>query len=98
MAAMGMEIKRELRPCIVNEKGKALFHMWEQHSEIVPLNRTEDGLLQGVVNYVAGIVELEDGQIIRVSPILIRFLDDKMTEYAFADDMAAEQEEQHEAN
>ena len=92
MAAMGMEIKRELRPCIVNEKGKALFHMWEERSEIVTPSVMIGGHTGGVIKDVAGIVELEDGKVIRVNPTSIRFLDNKMSEYAFAD-MAAEQEE-----
>jgi len=91
MAAMGMEIKRELRPCIVNGKGKALFHMWEERSEIMPPSPLVGGHTGGVLKDVAGIVELEDGKVIRVNPTCIRFLDNKFQEYAFAD-MAAEQE------
>ena len=91
MAAMGMEIKRELRPCILNGKGKALFHMWEERSEILAPSLMVGGHAGGVLKNVAGIVELEDGQIIRVNHTSIRFLDNKFQEYVFAD-MAAEQE------
>lgn len=85
MAAMEVEMKRELRPCIVNEKGKALFHMWEERSEIIEPSIMVGGHAGGVIKFVMGIVELEDGRIIKVNPTSIRFLDNKFTEYAFAD-------------
>ena len=85
MAAMEVEMKRELRPCIVNGKGKALFHMWEECSEIVPPSPLAGGHTGGVLKFVMGMVELEDGQIIKVNPTSVRFLDNKFIEYAFAD-------------
>lgn len=80
-----IEIVKELRPCIVNGK-KALFHTWEQKSEIVETNPIlGDYIGGGIISWVAGIIETEDGQVIRVHPSSIRFVDNKIQEYAFDD-------------
>lgn len=71
-----IEIKRELRPCIVNGK-KALFHTWEHISEPMPSN------CQGVISCTMGIIEDERGNIIRVNPCSIKFIDNKIQEYCF---------------
>ena len=72
-------VKTELRVCIVNGQ-KALFHRWDQRSEIV-----EPSLMRGghqcVVVQVVGIIELEDGTIHEAYPWKIRFLDGKVGEY-----------------
>jgi len=81
----------ELRPCIVNGNKKALFHMWEQYSDIIAPSPMVGGHGGGVLNYVMGIIETEDGQVIKVHPHTIRFIDNKIREYVF-DNEAAVQE------
>lgn len=71
-------VKRELRPCLVNGK-KALFHTWEQYSV-------------GGIKHLGGIIEDENGQVFRVCPSSIKFLDNKIEEYCFNDEPAADQE------
>lgn len=71
---MASFIKQELRPCLVNGK-KALFHIWEQRQET---------LLSGAeIKTVFGIIEDEKGQVVRVNPTSIQFLDNKIREYCF---------------
>lgn len=76
-------VNLELRPCMVNGCKKALFHTWEQHSEIIPPSPMVGGDNGGVCSFLMGIVELEDGQVIKVHPNTIRFLDNKIREYVF---------------
>lgn len=75
MASMSnIEIKRELRLCLV--KGKpALFHMWEEHAEMIEP--------RSVLKCVMGIIETDDGQVIRVHPNSIKFVDNKINKYCF---------------
>lgn len=72
----------QYRPCVVNEK-KALFHRWEQRSEIVPPSPMVGGHNGGVIMGLVGIVEFEDGTIGRREPGSIRFTDNKFKEYCF---------------
>lgn len=76
-----IEVKRELRPCLVHvkeTKKKALFHLWEQNSQVIsPLVGGHGG---GVVSTLFGIVELEDGKVMRVAPHQIQFVDNKIQE------------------
>lgn len=83
--ALTMEIQQELRPCMVNDK-KALFHMWEQCSEILAPSIMVGGHNGGVLNYVMGIIETETGEIKSVHPHSIRFVDNKIQDYYFEDD------------
>ena len=91
MATMrDIEIKRELRPCLIvsNSKSitepiKALFHTWEHNSQIIPPSIMRGGHSGGVVSEVMGIVELESGEVIRVQPHKIQFVDNKVQEYCF---------------
>lgn len=62
-------VKRELRPCLVNGR-KALFHTWE-HWELDDIKK------------VFGIIEDENGRIIKVNPTSIQFLDNKIENYCF---------------
>lgn len=79
MASLGnFKIEQELRPCLVNGK-KALFHTWEHYSV-------------GDIKNVAGIIEDENGQVFRVCPSSIKFLDNKKEDYCFDDEPAADQE------
>ena len=78
----GVEIKRELRPCLV--KGKpALFHMWEEHTDIIEPSPMVGGHAGGVLKGVMGIIETEEGQVTRVRPESITFTDQKIKEYVF---------------
>lgn len=70
MAGVGdIEFKLVLRPCLVNGK-KALFHMWEQYA-------IDD------IEKVFGIIEDETGQVHRINPISVRFLDNEIENYYF---------------
>ena len=90
MAALDgkITIERELRPCIVENSVKALFHLWEvkriPHYEIKSIVK---GFLnqsfEGFTEYTFAIVECEDGTIREVEPTQIQFVDNAMSEYAF---------------
>ena len=71
-------VKRELRPCLVNGT-KALFHTWE-HFWLADVKK------------VFGIIETENGQVIKVNPSSIQFIDNKIENYCFDDEPAADQE------
>lgn len=89
MASMrDVEIKKELRPCLVRGNGKqkkALFHTWEQNSQIISPSVMVGGHNGGVVSFIMGVVESEAGEVIRVHPSQIQFVDNKIQEYAFPD-------------
>ena len=97
MAALDgkITIERGLRPCIVENSVKALFHLWEvkriPHYEIKSIVK---GFLnqsfEGFTEYTFAIVEYEDGTIHEVEPTQIRFVDNAMSEYVFT-----EMEEKH---
>lgn len=73
-----IEVKQELRPCLVNGK-KALFHRWEEYA-------------LGDVKKVFGIIETETGQIIKVNPTDIQlFLDNKIQDYVFPEGSSPEE-------
>lgn len=74
-----LTIGKELRPCIVNGR-KALFHRWEQHSEIIPPSPMIGGHTGGVIARVLGIIEREDGTVHQAYPSEIRFTDEKVKE------------------
>lgn len=64
----------EYRPCIVNEE-EALFHRWEQRSELLTPSPLRGGHSGGVVSGVLGIAERKDGTVFKAYPENIRFLD-----------------------
>lgn len=77
-----IEVKRELRPCLVHnnrKKTRALFHIWEQNSQVI----VQSGHSECVASTVFGIVELEDGTVMRVAPYQIQFVDNKIQEYCY---------------
>lgn len=78
-----INIEKELRPCLVNGKVKALFHTWEQHSEVIAPSVMVGGHNGGEIKVLFGIVEDEKGQVARVNPTSIRFLDNKIQGYCF---------------
>ena len=79
MANTTITMKSELRPCIVNGQ-KALFHCWEQYSQIVPPSPMRGGHGGGVTAQVVGIIEIEDGKVLRAFPSEIQFTDGKFKE------------------
>lgn len=85
MAAISQTIivsNSQNRPCIADGK-KALFHNWEQWSEIVPPSPMIGGHGGGVIQGEFAIVEYEDGTVGKVLPIKIKFVDNLFKEYSF---------------
>ena len=74
--------KPEYRPCYVSGI-KALFHKWEDKSEIVPPSVLKGGHNGGVISKTFGIVEFENGEVAEVEPRRIIFADNTFREYAF---------------
>lgn len=72
-----------LRPCYVENIGKALFHLWEQYNEPVAGGVTIGSHPAGVLSYIMGIIEDENGQIHRVFPEKIKFVDREIKKYDF---------------
>ena len=90
MAALDgkITIGRELRPCIVENSVKALFHLWVvkrfPHYEIKsPVKGFLNQSFEGFVENIFALVEYEDGTVHEVEPTQIRFVDNAMSEYAF---------------
>lgn len=73
-------IKKELRPCRVNRK-KALFHKWEEVSEIIEPSALIGGHKGGELKYTVGIVEMENGKLGRFLPSQIKFVDNEVNNY-----------------
>lgn len=80
MAVGKIEIGFELRPCIVCQQ-RALFHCWEQRSEVVPSSPMVGGHPGGAVSLILGIIEREDGTIHEAYPEEIRFIDGEVKRY-----------------
>lgn len=74
----------EYRPCTVAGK-RALFHKWEENSEIYAPSPMVGGHNGGVVKYTLAIVEFEDGHVERVRPQDIMFIDNYFHEFDFTD-------------
>lgn len=74
----------EYRPCMVGDK-RALFHRWEDKSEIVPPSNLRGGHCGGVVRCSLAIVEFEDWHIAEAYPHNVRFLDSEclFSRYSF---------------
>lgn len=81
-----IEINFGVRPCIVTQNGeekKALFHMWNNFAKPVAADVYAGGCPEGQISIVFGIVEYEDGSVDEVRPAQIRFVDNKIKDYAF---------------
>ena len=65
-----------MRLCIANGK-RAMFHCWEQVSEVIPPSPMRNGHQGGTVRHTVGIVEYEDGNVERLQPEEIFFLDSR---------------------
>lgn len=76
-------VKPELRPCFVRGKAKALFHRWEQCTEIIPPSMLKGGHSGGVVSRVMGIVELQGGVVNKYFPEEIQFVDNPFESVCF---------------
>lgn len=63
------------RPCTINGKQKGFCHGIFQWSEIHRPSLMVGGHNGGVVAYPTALVETEDGHVILVNPIDIRFID-----------------------
>ena len=70
----------QYRPCFVGNK-KALFHCWEHYAE--PFTAMLIGETSGQLSRTFGIVEYEDGRVVKVSPIQIRFVKGIFKGYCF---------------
>ena len=68
-------LKYERRLCKVNHE-LGYFHCWEHYSNPVPAGLTIGSLPAGVISYVSGIVEFEDG-VRHVDPTEIKFCDEE---------------------
>lgn len=71
----GFTIRCELRLCKVKSE-LGYFHCWEHFSNPAPAGLTIGSPPAGVISYVVGIVEFEDG-IRRVDPTAIKFCDEE---------------------
>lgn len=90
MAAGTIKIEFNLRPCIVGHQ-RALFHCWEQRSEVILPSPMVGGHSGGVVSLNLGIIEREDGTIHEAYPEEIRFIDGAAKRYFLEN--ATEEEE-----
>lgn len=84
-----IEINFGVRPCIVTQNGeekKALFHIWNNFAKPVAADVYAGGCPEGQISIVFGIVEYEDGSVDEVRPAQIRFVDNKIKDYAFEED------------
>lgn len=97
----GLYIEPKLRPCYImiykpdpkrrgaltkDGEEKALFHCWEQTSDVISPSVMIGGHGGGVVAGMAAIVEREDGRVGRVRPEDIRFCDNIFREYSFGEE------------
>lgn len=73
------------------KKFRALFHCWEQRSEVIPPSPMIGGHSGGTVTQVLGIIEREDGTIHKAYPEEIRFIDGDAKRYFLEN--ATEEEE-----
>lgn len=74
----------EYRPCYVDGE-KAVFHKWVEYSDIIPPSPMVGGHVGGARKYTLAIVEFESGRIAEVPPTTIKFADNKIKEFAFAE-------------
>lgn len=79
---MNIEIRQNLRPCIVNGQ-KALFHCWKSVSQIVAPSHLKGGHNGGTVTHTVGIIEREDGTVHECYPDDVRFVDNAFAGISF---------------
>lgn len=61
------------RTCEVNGE-EAIFHCWEQYSDVVNPSALKGGHYGGQISQVFGIVEFKDGTVKRIQPYEIKFI------------------------
>lgn len=83
MATGEILIKTELRPCVINGKEKGMFHQWERWQQPIGESPMIGGHGAGQVSRIYALVENEEGQMNRYEPESIKFVDNKVKEYAF---------------
>lgn len=89
----GIHIDVKMRPCLVgHEKKRCLFHGLFQDSDVYAPSLMVGGHNGGVVAGPVAIVETEDGSLIRVNPIDIKFLETKHDEYSWTNGKNEENE------
>lgn len=89
MASFNNEIviKTELRPCLYGTAERnepALFHRWVEETYIVPPSPMVDGHKGGTIKGVFGLIELEDGRLMKAKVSDIRFADSERKFEGFA--------------
>lgn len=75
----------DYRTCLVKGK-KALFHKWNEFSNVVAPGIAVGSAPGGQIKYTLGLVEYEDGTVEEVLPHSIKFIDNKIKEYAFKEE------------
>ena len=83
---MDIEINFGVRTCIVTTNGeekKALFHMWGNCAKPVAADLYSGSCQEGQMSMIFGLVEYNDGTMGEVNPSQIRFVDNKIKDYAF---------------
>lgn len=65
---------------------KRLFHCWEQYTKAIAIVEAGGMNPAGQISYIAGIVEIEDGRVIRIHQSEIQFVDNKLAEYDFTEE------------
>lgn len=66
------------RPCFVKTKDgdlRALFHCWSEESELVAESPFIGGHPAGCIRTTFAIVEYENGQVAKINPSRIKFID-----------------------
>lgn len=86
-----IRVERGLRPCLVGG-APALFHMWEECAEVIAPSPMVGGHKGGEFKYVMGIIETEDGRVVKVHPNSITFVDQKIKEYCFKPEGSSQEE------
>lgn len=90
MARLMLETK--FRPCYVflgksRSKQKALFHCWVEDRRVIPPSPLVGGHTGGTIAATFGLVETEDGSVHEAYPSNIQFVDKKIEEYAFPEEV-----------
>ena len=89
MAGFNISISYSLRPCFVHinesDRKKALFHRWADFAQVS--NPILQGDVGGQLWSVLAIVEYEDGTVATVPCSSIEFVDQKVSEYHYPEEV-----------
>lgn len=87
----GFKIETKLRPAYYTEPmctpTKVLFHCWSQESNIIRTSLS-GGHPGGIVSGIMGIVETENGRVMKIRPEHIRFVPGEFDAYIWDDEEA----------